>query len=695
MASRPQAKSAGSSSKARRSPGRTPASADAAQIEPLSEAKAKEALFTERAEPIGANVPADAAGREAASPNKTFSFGNREFSVAPRALAGRTLDILPDLPDIRDRIYQPHLRALRTRIYPTLAFPVRDQGQSASCTGYSLAHVVDCLLYRETIEEPQIRVSARMLYEMAKRNDEWTGTAYEGSSIRGALSGFHRNGVCSEAIAPDRGSASWVLTYARAKEARDIRLGAYYRLQPDLSDYHAAINEIGAIYVSAQIHSNWEAPENGRILPGGRPAGGHAFVLVGYDADGFWVLNSWGDGWGNGGIAHWTYEDWAATVMDAWVLQLGVKAPSAFSASPRQTPANTATPQVSTAPNRSDIVGHFVNIDDGRYVLGGRYGSPTPQEMGETVRRLTIPDSNGGQGYDHLVIYAHGGLNTLDDEANRIATWRRNDVFGRNGIYNFHLMWGSGFLDEAFGPLSTTQAGRAGGLLGDLLFETGPGKTLGRAAWRNMKQDAEAAFRESSDYDGGVKGLTPLLGGVDKENRRPVLHLVGHSAGSIVLGRLLGALSRFRLKSLQLGSIHLMAPACTVEFFNQFYGPYLKGTGAVKLQDKVYLYNMSGPLELQDTVGVAGLAAYGRSLLYLVSRAYEENPGTPIAGMQIFAPGLGQSSKLSIDYATSAATASTSHGGFDNDVATLSSIMTRVLGKPVPKPPLRDELIGY
>ena len=129
------------------------------------------------------------------------------------------------------------------------------------------------------IEEPHIRVSARMLYEMAKRNDEWTGTAYEGSSIRGALSGFHRNGVCSEAIAPDRGSASWVLTYARAKEARDIRLGAYYRLQPDLSDYHAAINEIGAIYVSAQIHSNWEAPENGRIMPGGRPAGGHAFVL--------------------------------------------------------------------------------------------------------------------------------------------------------------------------------------------------------------------------------------------------------------------------------------------------------------------------------------------------------------------------------------------------------------------------------
>ena len=85
----------------------------------------------------------------------------------------------------------------------------------------------------------------------------------------------------------------------------------------------------------------------------------------------------------------------------------------------------------------------------------------------------------------------HGGLNSLADEARRIATWKRNNIFGRNRIYNFHLMWGSGLLDEAFGPLSEAQAGRAAGLVTDLLFETGVGKTLGSYAWRNMKQDAD------------------------------------------------------------------------------------------------------------------------------------------------------------------------------------------------------------
>ncbi len=640
-------------------------------------------------------MPADAS-RPIRNISSNIEIGNRTFASTPRILGGRALNILPDLPDVRDRIYQPNLRAVRSTLYPAIAFSVRDQGNASSCTGFALAHVIDCLMFREVLAESPKRVSARMLYEMAKRNDEWSGTVYEGSSIRGAVSGFYRNGVCATDLAPDDADESeWVLTYRRAKEARSNRLGAYYRVQPDLSDYHAALNEIGVIYASAQIHTNWEKPVDGRILPGGEQVGGHAIAIVGYDAEGFWILNSWGPDWGNNGIAHWSYQDWASTMMDAWVLQLGVPAPTAFSAIPRAMPSELSTPHLSAAPNRSDIVGHFINIDDGRYVTTGRYGSPTRLEMDETVQRLTNPTANDGKGYDHLVIYAHGGLNTVNDEANRIATWKRHEIFARNKIYNFHLMWGSGFIDEAFGPLSSVVAGRAAGWLGDLLFETGPGKALGSAAWRNMKQDATAAFTKSAEYDGGFIGLAPLLAGLDRASRRPRLHLVGHSAGAIMLGRLLGALPRFGLKRLELGSIHLMAPACTTAFFREFYEPVIRGAGALKVQDKIYLYNLSDELEQADTVALGGLPGYGRSLLYLVSRAYEDSANTPLAGMQVYRGNLPTSSKLSIDLSTSALTASTSHGGFDNDVKTLTAIMSRVLGDAVPEPPTSNELIGY
>lgn len=640
------------------------------------------------------NVPADAAMAAigSADSERIVRIGNREFNVRVAELAGRQINILPDLPDVRDRIYQPTLRPVNAQVLPAINFPIRDQRSSSACTGFALAQVIDFLTQGDA-DRPA--VSARMLYEMAKRNDEWTGSAYEGSSVRGALSGFFRNGVCSADLAPDDGNGEWVLTYEMNKNAQESRLGAYYRLQPDISDYHAVLNELGAIYASAQIHSNWEKPVKGVIAPDGRPIGGHAFAIVGYDSAGFYVLNSWGPRWGSKGVAHWSYADWASNIMDAWVLQLGVRAPSAFGLTPRSAPSGTVQPQAVSAPNRSDIVGHFINIDDGRYVTSGRYASPTDAEMMETVKRLTT-DGAGGAGYEHLVIYCHGGLNTLDDEATRIGAWQRRSVFTRNGIYNFHLMWGSGFLDEAFGTFSHSQAGRVAGIVGDILFETGAGKALGSRAWRNMKQDALAAFSGDPNYDGGYRGLASLLGALDHAKRRPKLHLVGHSAGSIVLGQFLAALDRFNLKNLDLASIHLMAPACTVDFFNQRYGRYLDGTGPLKLSDKLYIYALGAQLELDDTVGLSNfLAPYKRSLLYLVSRAYEDTPRTPIAGMQIYASGLKGSSRLHIDYSRSDVTASISHGGFDNDAATLTSIMSRILQAPAPKPPTKDELLGY
>ncbi len=116
--------------------------------------------------------------------------GNRSLPGKPASLGTRKLDILPDMPDIRDRIYTPHLRALQPAIYPRIAFSIRDQAADSSCTGFSLAHVIDFLRFRESGPDQPQRASARMLYEMAKRNDEWTGSAYEGSSIRGAIKGF-------------------------------------------------------------------------------------------------------------------------------------------------------------------------------------------------------------------------------------------------------------------------------------------------------------------------------------------------------------------------------------------------------------------------------------------------------------------------------------------------------------------------
>ncbi|MDU0919638.1 C1 family peptidase [Raoultella ornithinolytica] len=628
----------------------------------------------------------------------TVSIGGRNYltQLKPGSKNPRVLDILPDQPDIRDTLFQPNLRVLRPEIKPTLSFTIRDQGRNNSCVGFALGHYIDILMSANN-DLINNRVSARMLYEMAKANDEWAESPHEGSSLRGGLKGFYRNGVCKESSAPAN-KKSWTLTYELAKEAREIRLGAYYRLLPELSHYHAALNDIGAIYISAQIHSNWYVVKNGSIIPGGEPFGGHAFVIVGYDKTGFLILNTWGEEWGDKGIAHWDYKDWADTVMDAWVLQLGVNAPSAFDAIPRMFTNAPSGLFGLSSPTRDEILGHFINIDDGKLKTTGKYFSPVGLEIEETAKRLLSPTSNKGDGFDHLVIYAHGGLNSEEAEAKRIAKWKRSGIFDGNGIYNFHLMWASDFIGEVFGGISAASDIAGVSFSDDFMYETGPVKAAGSRAWRNMKGDAQAAFSGDPDYDGGYRGLLPLLKKLDQARVKKIkIHLVGHSAGSIVLGRLLTTFGRFELNTLCIESIHLMAPACTVDFFNEHYQPLLTDKGSIKLNDKIYLYMMQDDLEYKDIVGLPSVPwpKYRHSLLYLVSRAFEERKNMPLAGMEIYKSGMPKGNNLIIYHSQSNETKSTSHGGFDNDLSTMTTILKCIKGGALSHPPREDDMTGY
>jgi hypothetical protein len=614
------------------------------------------------------------------------------FHKAAPMLGGFKLNVLPDLPDLRDRLYEPLLSRLRPAF--RLDIPsgfARNQGASNACTGFALAHVVDALrLHAESHEPPS---SAMMLYHMAKLNDEWSGTDYEGSSIRGALKGFHNYGVCAEAAAPfDPRPKDWLPDVEQSRAARSCRLGAYYRLRPEINDYHAALNEVGAIYVSAVIHKGWAHPrKDGREGPSRIPSsdrtpsvGGHAFAVVGYDDEGFIVLNSWGGAWGDDGTAHWSYADWAATVVDAWVLQMAVTAPSAAGLVARQAITSDQTALFGkTKTSVLEINGHFINIDDGVLQKSGPY--PTA-DMTLTGPRITDPAANDGKGYQHLVIYCHGGLNALADEAARIA--RMKPVFKRYGIYNLHLMWGTDFFGELFQKVGPVAHQRMGGIFSeaaDIAFEVLAMLPGGRV-WRHIKEDAANSFAPGGPFGGGVAGLSPVLDHLVKTPGKVKVHIVAHSAGAILAGHLLAWLKTSSLKALPVDAVHLMAPACTTGFLRANYAAaQAKGT-------KIHLYNLTGEAELDDSVGLEAvpLKPYNKSLLYLVSNAFEAEPGS-LAGMEAFKADLPAWSGLGVDYADAngKATSSTTHGGFDNDGRTLTTIVSRILGKPA-KPPVQS-----
>jgi hypothetical protein len=331
-----------------------------------------------------------------------------------------------------------------------------------------------------------------------------------------------------------------------------------------------------------------------------------------------------------------------------------------------------------------------VHLDDGDFDNKGRYWADL-STIRQTAELVAISEK-----YDHLLLYAHGGLNDIKASARRIVAMKQ--VFKKNRIYPFHFMYDTGLLEEIKdiikGKKSEVES-RAGGLTDwtDKLIEKAT-RLPGRAIWREMKKGAIKPFEPDR---AGTQTISAFLEALAQPGARPKkLHMVGHSTGAILLAALLDALGRLNNPP-RVQTCQLLAPACTHDTFNEVYKPLLqvRDTSSYGI-GRMALYNLEDRLELGDTV----TPLYRKSLLYLVSNAFEEELRESILGMQHFErylrnlPGsrifrIHNSNGLT---AGSPKTASKTHGGFDNDVDTMNSVLKSVLGGDPVREFTKDDL---
>jgi hypothetical protein len=142
----------------------------------------------------------------------------------------------------------------------------------------------------------------------------------------------------------------------------------------------------------------------------------------------------------------------------------------------------------------------------------------------------------------------------------------------------------------------------------------------GGAMWSQMKLNAQ---RASEHAQGGVRQMVAQLRRLQKERPELEIHLMGHSAGAILLGAMLPLLQSARLTA---ASLRLFAPACTVRFALDHLRPALQKK--VLAPERLSLHVLSDANEQDDSVG-----PYRKSLLYLVSRAFEDVHKMPLLGM--------------------------------------------------------------
>jgi hypothetical protein len=489
-------------------------------------------------------------------------------------------------------------------------------------------------------------VSARMLYNYARRYDEYAGEDYEGSSCRGALKGWFRHGVCLEPDWPDHQRPR----FGYADRAVQNTLGVYYRIDTkSITDLQAAVVQAHAIYVSAFTHDGWVALQRDEEdtatpthanLPAipfdGKPSrtDGHAFAIVGFNTRGFIVQNSWGRSFGTGGFAVLTYEDWLANGMDAWVASLGVPGVlqgrlgegSGARARAGQPVDQSAWWDTGTAYEHSIVIGNDGRI--GRYLTQDELSRSLLYQACSLPDRWFRTDAAAAGAKKRLVIYAHGGLNSEPDAIARARAMGR--FFAGNGCYPLFLVWRTGLLEslgdaveDAFRQSPQAVGGLRERLLDatDTLLEKTLGRGPGRLVWSEMKENARFSCAPTRGCHHLADALQKLA---DSWGEDLEIHVVGHSAGSILLGHLLELLAQRAGLAERVASAHLYAPACTVQFANRYYAPH------DRLLKNLWLHVLADRQERDDSVA----AVYRKSLLYMVSNALEPDLRTPLLGME-------------------------------------------------------------
>ncbi len=627
----------------------------------------------------------------------------RRSSVPPDnespVLDGRQLCARPDTLDFRDLMYVPTLvevPASRPLEHYLLTSPVvLDQGAEGACTGFGLAAVANHLIAARGDATTDM-VSPRMLYEMAKRNDEWPGEAYSGSSARGAMKGWHKHGVCRSSIWPYKfGKEDPHLTHERLEDARERPLGAYFRVNHrDLVAMHSAVTETGILFATAMVHSGWDSVrKEGKIRYKPQTLGGHAFAIVGYDRDGFWIQNSWGTGWGHDGFGHISYLDWLENGTDVWVARLGapVHIDSSIAWSAGTFPSN----RMSQAVTAADLRPHIVSLaNDGLPAERGDFAN-SAAEIRAFIRD-DFPRITAAWPKKRILLYAHGGLVAESGAVQRVAEYR--DAMLRNHVYPLAFIWHSDFWSTLRNILSEAlRSRRSEGIIDsakdfmldrlDDTLEPIARYIGGKAQWDEMKENALGATNSSK---GGARLVLQALKAVAAADPAVEIHVAGHSAGSIFMGPVVREIAKFA----SIATCQIWAPACTMDFFKRHYLPLLSGPGrAIR---EFALYTLTDTAEQDDHCA----RIYNKSLLYLVSRAFERNfklfpwgdRGEPLLGMEKFIRKDPQVSGLFANKTATWITApnnngdpltasdARSHGAFDDDKMTVQGTLARILG---------------
>jgi hypothetical protein len=327
---------------------------------------------------------------------------------------------------------------------------------------------------------------------------------------------------------------------------------------------------------------------------------------------------------------------------------------------------------------------HVINLTNGRLSQGGEFDMPA-----DAIDNIVASIDQYARTADNprVMMHAHGGLvSEMSALSYALASYK---WWIDQGVFPVYFIWETSAFE-----IIKQQLGLSRGVVGawwDRRFER-MARPVGKPLWGAMKE--AALLSSSSDAGNGdaggawkfAKALAPVITN-PPAGKTISLHAVGHSAGAIFHAHYVPALVD---RGLAVESLALLAPALRIDLFKSHLLPQIND-GRV---ERFELYTMDEEAEKDDDlIEPIGIPVYGKSLLYLISGAFEPEQDAGILGLDerfrsdaaltaLFAP-LGPH-RLELSHARgkphNPATKARKHGCFDNDDATMQSLFKSITG---------------
>lgn len=206
---------------------------------------------------------------------------------------------------------------------------IRDQGATESCVGQAgarAAHLRACKQLQDHQALPSNELpafpSALAFYQLAVQAEGSEKFGDFGADPAKLMQALATKGIARESAYPfptldefgnpkDKEAVTRNVPLDVLEQACDYKLAdekAYYLIDSDPEhspdDVRQALAQGFPVTIAVQVDKAFNDYDGKSVLgpPQGDTRGGHDVVLIGYEGDWFWGVNSWGSGWGDGGL---------------------------------------------------------------------------------------------------------------------------------------------------------------------------------------------------------------------------------------------------------------------------------------------------------------------------------------------------------------------------------------------------------